>query len=142
MTPMTLLKDHFNTLHSLLPDTIPYFELHGHKPKHNPVSEITKTPENSKGVLNDFIRIYKLSDILSFSFGFKGVEGKTGIIEIGILDKSIQDENNRYNMVQYNFEDTKTKLKIFNKKLKVLNLSNIDVKDNILGLFESVFLNK
>jgi len=124
-TPMTLLKDSFDTLNTLICKPI---DLNKSSPKGYYSYE-------SKGVESDFVRIYKLDDLNSFGFIFNGLDGKSGTI---LVNWKYSD---KYLQRIFNFEDFKIRLKSFNKTLKILKSSKLinntsTIKETFISMFD------
>jgi len=133
MKSMILLEKEFNTLHTLLPETVSHFELQGFN------------PADKNTIITEIINIYRVSDNLNFSFGIRFLNNEE-IIEVGVLDKE-EIEEKRYIMKQYDFNSFKMKFNLFNKKMKMFqqirkskNSNLINTEINIISVFENIFL--
>jgi len=132
-TPMALLKTNFESLKTLIKEPI---ELNKTSPKTHYSRYEYKT---SKGVKNDFIRIYPLTKTESFSFAFNGLEAKSGTILASWMIKTEEGKENIYQQQLFNFETFKIKLKAFVKTLEILKTSKILNKKSMKETFISIF---
>jgi hypothetical protein len=131
---MFLLKDLFKSLNSIL--GIQPIELNKSSAK---TYYLGFEPIHSKGVANDFIRIYKTGLTNSFSFAFNGLDKDKGTITVTWMTKDTHSKKNTYKSRIYKFPDFKNQLKIFVQTLLILKNSNALTFESRKETFMSVF---
>jgi vacuolar-type H+-ATPase subunit I/STV1 len=128
-TPMSKLKDLFNSLNELLIDSQICNKV-----------ELSKSPEkyyrynHKKGVESDFMRIYQFKTNIDLSFAF-AFNYENGLDEVNITTKKDKEITN----IVFNFETFKPKFKQFINSLKTLKTLNLLNSDNIISLLTKTF---
>jgi len=113
ITPMARLKDNFAKFHTVTDELFKIVELHKTESKYNPT-----TYEYSKGIKNDFLRIYVSKENETHSFGFSIDNIKSELDKV-LISVSLKKGDDLQSVI-VNYETFKIKFKELIKTLLVL----------------------
>lgn len=134
-TPMNLLKGSVDNFKEIVRGLIKNeYVLNASKPKYNPYGGQYGYGKDTKGVKNEFLRIFEINDKDNFAFIFNNIKKDLSHVLITVSIK--RGEN--YISRTFSFNEFKETLKNCNKTLKILkDVKALDKKSLLLTLEET-----
>jgi len=132
ITPMARLKDNFTKFNIITDELFKIVELQKTEPKYNPT-----TYEYSKGIKNDFLRIYVSKENQKHSFGFS-IDNIKNELDKVLLSVSLKKGDDLQSVV-VNYETFKNKFKELIKTLSVLKDVNSLNEKSIFISIDKIF---
>jgi len=141
MTPMQVLKNQFDQLKSLLPDTFKEIALNKVEPKTEVIRYLGDiTEHNTKGVKSDFIKTFKAKlndqDSYSIGFAFKYLDVKEDEQTVQVSLKIGNKEPLYYKGQRLSVEDFRKKIIDTTKKIEALEVKHYNP---IVAIFKEDF---